>query len=94
MANNIVKILQSFPENKSGYRVFEIELDGVKYFAAKSKSDTWKVTNEKNVTTKSKQLAIFINGKNCGIHLISLLDRMLLAGITNWEGLLPRILAR
>lgn len=93
MELNTVKILQSFPENKSGYRVYEVELDGVRYFAAKSKMDTWKVTNEKDVTTKSKQLAIFINGKNCGIHLISLLDRMILAGTEHWEGPLPRILA-
>lgn len=87
-----MEIIRSFPKNKAEYYVYEVTVDGVVYFAAKSKNDTWKVCSEQEVTIKTRQVPVLIQKKQCNIQLISLLDRMVLANSTVWAGPLPVIL--
>lgn len=92
MEYNVIVIKNSYPENEKGYTVYEVELDDKSYFAAKSKDGTWKVCNEQNVDIRSRNIPVWVDRRNCGIHLISVLDRMILAKQDRWQGPLPKIL--
>ncbi|WP_372369989.1 hypothetical protein [Candidatus Uabimicrobium sp. HlEnr_7] len=93
MKYNKVEIKNTFPENESGYSVYEVSVDENTFFAAKnSKHGTWKVCDEQDVSLRTKQVPVVIEKKMCNIQLISLLERMVLAKTTVWAGPLAVIL--
>ena len=94
MELNLVEVKNTFSENAYGYTVYEVWVDGTVFFAGRSNLGTWKFCDTHEITPKTRNIPVWIDRRNCGLQLASLMERMLLAKTDRWEGPLPRILAK
>ena len=92
MELNVVEIINTSAKDEQGNTYYELTLDKTVYYALRSAQGTWKFTQESAINKDTRYVPVWVGGRNCALHLASLLERMLLAKKSQWQGPLPRIL--